>query len=362
MAEERIVRVKVRTLVTIAVFVLGVAALLALVEVARPVLVWVLIALFLAVALNPLVEWFQHRGIKQRGLAVGVTFLLVLGLAVGIGAAFIPTLVDQVAGFADKVPHYVDQITKGKGRFGFLETKYHLADKVQEAIDKARKGGAAKALGHAGAAVSLTKSIVNAIVATITILFLTFFMLLEGRNWVDSFYGLLPEASQPRWRKVGTDIYKAVGGYVVGNLVISVIAGVLATIVLLTLGVPYAVALGLIVALLDLIPLAGATLAAIVVTLIAGLTQGWVAAIVVGVFFLIYQQVENHIIQPVVYGRTVQLSPLAVLISVLVGAEVAGILGALAAIPVAAGIQVIVVDLLAHRKSKPPAVVPRPTG
>ena len=129
--------------------------------------------------------------------------------------------------------------------------------KVHKAIDNAKKGGAAKALGHAGAAVSLTKSIVNAIVATITILFLTFFMLLEGRDWVDSFYGLLPEASQPRWRKVGTDIYKAVGGYVVGNLVISVIAGVLATIVLVALGVPYAVALGLIVALLDLIPLAG---------------------------------------------------------------------------------------------------------
>jgi predicted PurR-regulated permease PerM len=362
MAEERIVRVKVRTLITIAVFGLAVAALLALVEIARPVLVWVLIALFLAVALNPLVEWFQHRGVKKRGPAVGVTFLLVLGLAVGIGAAFIPTLVDQVAGFADKVPHYIDQITKGKGRFGFLETKYHLADKVQEAIDKARKGGAGKALGHAGAAVSLTKSIVNAVVATITILFLTFFMLLEGRDWVERFYDLLPEGSQPRWRKVGTDIYKAVGGYVVGNLVISVIAGVLATIVLATLGVPYAVALGLIVALLDLIPLAGATLAAIVVTLIAGLTQGWVAAIVVGVFFLIYQQVENHVIQPVVYGRTVQLSPLAVLISVLVGAQVAGILGALAAIPVAAAIQVIVVDMLAHRRSSHPAVVPRPTG
>src|SRR3954469_19165537 len=129
MAEERIVRVKLRTLVTIALFVLGVAALLSIVAIARHVLIWVLIALFFAVALNPLVEWFQRRGIKRRGLAVGTTFLVVLGVAVAIGAAFIPTLVDQVGGFADKVPHYVDQITKGQGRLGFLETKYHLATK-----------------------------------------------------------------------------------------------------------------------------------------------------------------------------------------------------------------------------------------
>ena len=361
MVEERFVRVRVRTLVTVALFTVAVLGLLTLLSVARHVLVWVLIALFLAVALNPLVEWIQRRTHRSRGLSVGTAFLLVLGLAVGIGAVFIPTLVDQVGGFADKVPHYVDQITKGQGRLGFLETKYHLATKVEAAISNVKQGGAAKVLGHAGAAVSLTKSVVNVIVATITILFLTFFMLLEGRDWVESFYGLLPEASQPRWRKVGADIYKAVGGYVVGNLVISVIAGVLATVVLLALGVPYAVALGLIVALLDLIPLAGATLAAIVVTLIAGITQGWIPAIVVAVFFLIYQQVENHVIQPVVYGRTVQLSPLAVLISVLVGAEVAGILGALAAIPVAAGIQVIVVDLLAHRRAAPVAL-PEPAG
>jgi predicted PurR-regulated permease PerM len=184
--------------------------------------------------------------------------------------------------------------------------------------------------------------------------FLTFFMLLEGRAWVERFYGLLSEETQPRWRKVGQDIYGAVGGYVAGNLLISLIAGVLSTIVLLIVGVPYAVALGLLVALLDLIPLAGATLAAVLVTTVAGVTQGWTAAIVVLVFFVVYQQVENHVLQPLIYGRTVQLSPLAVLISVLVGAEVAGILGALAAIPVAAGLQVLILDMLANKRARAP--------
>jgi len=190
---------------------------------------------------------------------------------------------------------------------------------------------------------------VIAIAAPETIVFLTFFMLLEGRSWVERFYGLLPERSQPRWRRVGHDIYRTVGGYVTGNLLISLIAGVSITIVLLGMGVPYSVALGLLVAVLDLIPLAGATIAGIIVVAVA-FVHSIVAGIVVAVFFIVYQQLENHFLQPVIYGRTVQLSPLVVLVAVLVGAALAGILGALAAIPVAGTMQVIVRDLLAHRR------------
>jgi predicted PurR-regulated permease PerM len=353
MVPERVVRVRVRTLFTIAAFTIAIVSLLMVISIARQVLIWILIALFFAVAMNPLVELIQRRGIPQRGLAVAATFVIVLSGATAIGATFIPTLIDQVGGFADNVPEYVDDVTRGDGPLGFLETKYQLGDKIDKAINDLEKGGPAKVLGHAGAAVSVTKSIVTLIVAIITIVFLTFFMLLEGRAWVERFYGLLSPESQPRWRKIGLDIYRAVGGYVVGNLLISLIAGTLSTIVLLATGVPYAVALGLLVALLDLIPLAGATLAAILVTTIAGVATGsWTTAIIVLTFFLIYQQLENHVIQPLIYGRTVQLSPLVVLISVLIGAELAGILGALAAIPVAGALQVIIVDQLAHRKPR----------
>src|SRR5204863_6061078 len=197
------------------------------------------------------------------------------------------------------------------------------------------------------------KGVITIVVATITIAFMTFFMLLEGPVWVDRFYGLLPESSQPRWRQVGFDIYRTVGGYVTGNLLISLIAGGLTTIVLLILGVPYAVALGLIVAILDLIPLAGATIAAIIVGAVAFL-HSIPAGIIVIVFFIVYQQIENHILQPVVYGRTVQLSPLVVLIAVLIGAQLAGVLGALAAIPVAGSLQVVFVDWLRHRRGEEP--------
>jgi predicted PurR-regulated permease PerM len=239
----------------------------------------------------------------------------------------------------------VHRLTHGRGRLGFLERKYHIVEKVREQVDK---GGASRVLGLTGTAISVTKSVISIVAATVTIVFLTFFMLLEGRSWVERFYSLLSPESQPRWRKVGEDIYRTVGGYVTGNILISIIAGAGNTVVLLIMGVPYAVALGLLVAFLDLIPLAGATVAGVIVAAVAFL-HSVPAGIVVVIFFVVYQQVENHVLQPVIYGKTVQLSPLAVLIAVLVGAELAGIIGALAAIPVAGALQVIVRDQLAHR-------------
>jgi predicted PurR-regulated permease PerM len=325
--------------------VLGVAVVLEVIWIARHVLTWVAIALFLALALDPLVGWLQRRTGLGRGLAIGLAYLLLLIVIAGAGATFAPKLVSEVNGFVQALPDYVHDVTHGRGRLGFLETKYHVVEKVRKQV---KEGGATKVLGLSGAALSVTKSVITIIAATVTIIFLTFFMLLEGGAWVERFYALLPERSQPRWRRIGHDIYKTVGGYVTGNILISLIAGVSATVVLLIMGVPYAVALGLLVAILDLIPLAGATVAGVVVVLVAFL-HSVPAGIVVAIFVITYQQLENHFLQPVIYGRTVQLSPLAVLISVLVGAELAGVLGALAAIPVAGAIQVIVRDQLAHR-------------
>ena len=345
---ERVIRFRVRTILAIFGLAIAVWALLHIVSVARHVLVWIVISIFLALAINPLVEWIQRRGIKSRGLATSAAFTLVLLGVVAVGALFIPTLVDNVNKFVDAVPGYVDDLTTGKGRLGFLETKYHVVEKAREQI---HNGGAKRLLGLSGAAVSVTKGVINIVIGTITVIFLTFFMLLEGPTWIERLYGLLSPESQPRWRAVGRDIYKQIGGYVTGNLVISLIAGTLTTFVLLILGVPYAVALGLIVALLDLIPLAGATIAAIIIAAVAFL-HSIVAGIVVVIFFIIYQQLENHVLQPLVYRRTVALSPLAILIAVLVGAEVAGVLGALAAIPVAGAIQVLIVDFLRARRER----------
>jgi predicted PurR-regulated permease PerM len=311
-------------------------------------------------ALNPAVDWLQARGLRRRGAAVGVVFVGTILAVIAVGSLFVPTLVREVNDFAQAVPGYVDDLTKGRGRLGFLERDYQIVEKVREAIEKS---GASGVLGLSSTALSVTKSIINAVVAVVTISFLTLFMLIEGPMWVERFYSLLPEASQPRWRNVGQQIYGTVGGYVSGNLAISFVAGISSTAVLLVLGVPYAVALGLLVAILDLIPLAGATIAAVIVSTV-GFLHSVTAGIVLIVFFILYQQFENQVLQPLVYGRTVQLSPLIVLIAVLMGAKLAGVIGALGAIPVAGTIQVIVVDWLAYRRQQliEPSTTPGTAG
>ncbi len=356
MLDEHLIRFRPRAILSVIGVILGVAIVLEVLWVTRSVIIWVLIALFLAMALNPAVEFLVRRGFR-RGAAVGIVFVGAILVIVGIAATFVPTLVKEVNDLADAVPGYIDDLTRGRGKLGFLERDYQIVERAREAIEKSGAGGV---LGLSSTALSLTKSILNAVVAIVTIAFLTLFMLLEGPAWVERIYGLISEPAQPRWRKVGGDIYRTVGGYVTGNLAISLIAGVTSTAVLLILGVPYAVALGLIVALLDLIPLAGATIAAIIVSAV-GFLHSTSAGIVLVIFFVLYQQLENHVLQPLVYGRTVQLSPLIVLVAVLMGAELAGVIGALGAIPVAGSIQVVVVDWLENRRQRildPPGPAP----
>lgn len=354
MAPERIIRFRARTVLAVLGIVLAVAGLLQLLWLARQVITWILIALFFAVALNPLVEFLRRLGVRRRGLAIALAYVLVFTAALALGGTFIPILVEEVNDFVDAVPGFVEDLTEGRGRLGFLQTDYQIVDRVQEAVE----GDIGRIVGISGTAVSVTKGIITAIVALVTIIVLTFFMLLEGPKWLERLFALLPEESRPRWRRVAHDIYRTVGGFVAGALLIAIVAGVTSSILLTILGVSYAIALGLLVALLDLIPMAGATIAAVVVSTIAFLDSGWVVGLVVLVYFICYQQVENHALYPLVYSRTVQLSPLAILVAVLVGASLAGILGALAAIPIAGTIQVLLLDWMRHRAAEAEAGEP----
>ena len=344
--EVRVVAVRPRTIFV----VLGIAVLvglgLFLVLQAWHVLTWILIAALLAAALNPAVEAFERRGLTRLP-AASIVFGIALLVLTGIGFLVLPPLVSQVTDFVNAVPDLIDDITAGRGPFGWLQDDYQIVDRIRAAIEKQGVGGV---LGLSEPVLDVVRSVVTAVVGAITILFLTFFMLLEGPRTIRSVLGMIPEHSRPRYERVGRDIYQAISGYVTGNLLISLVAGVLATVVLFAVGSEFAIALGLLVAILDLIPLAGATLAAIIASTVILIETNWVRCLIVIAFFIAYQQFENHVLQPLVYGRTVQLSPLAVLCAVLVGAQLAGILGALLAIPVAGSLLAIGRELLQSRQ------------
>ncbi len=288
----------------------------------------------------------EERGLS-RGWAASIVFLSTLLVLSLIGALVIPPLVTQVTDFVNAVPDFVDDLTAGRGPLGWLQDEYQLVDRIRKAIEERGPGGV---LGLSEPFLEVVRSVVTAVVGTITIIFLTYFMLLEGPRTIDGILDQLPDSARPRYERVGRDIYRTISGYVTGNLLISVLAGTISTILLFAVGSEFAIALGLLVAILDLIPLAGATLAAIIVSTVVLIETDWIRALIVVVFFIGYQQFENHVVQPLVYGRTVQLSPLAVLCAVLVGAQLAGILGALLAIPVAGSLLAVVREVLGYRQ------------
>jgi predicted PurR-regulated permease PerM len=344
---ERVVRVHLRTALSVTATLIAVFVVLYLLWLTRQVIVWLLIAIFLAIALDPLVAWFQRHGLASRGLAVLAAIIVVLAALVGIGLLLLPPLVTQIDDLTTTLPKYVDDLTSGRGPLGFLERDYHVVERVKERVESGGAGGLV--VGIAGGALDVAASLLTAIAAIATITVMVIFLLLGGPRWVEAFFDMLPDEHRDRWRAVGGDLYRSVGGYVRGNLAISLIAGISAAAVLLILGVPYALALALVIALLDLVPLVGATIGAALVLAVVAFHSP-TAAVVWLIFAIVYQQVENHLLQPVVYGKMVLLPPLAVLVAVLVGAKLGGVIGALGAIPVASAIQIVALELIRQRR------------
>jgi predicted PurR-regulated permease PerM len=322
---------------------------------------WFVIALFLAAVLNPAVNWLQrrHRFIK-RPLAIGLTYLGVVVALLFVVGIFLPLLVDQINGLtkfvsaAAQAPEgpteYIRGIAKQNGLGGLLNRfSVELADlrkQLGELLRNLFSSTGAIAVGVAGF-----------IAALATVLTLTFFLLLGSERYVNAGVGLFPEAHQPLVRRLLEQSAGAISGYITGNLAISVICGVTTFVVLLILGMPYAAPLALLVAVLDLIPLVGATLGGALLVIVGLFVEPW-KALVLLVFVLVYQQVESNFLQPIVYSKAVQLNGLVILIALLVGGQLLGIPGALLAIPVAEIIRIVVTELLAYRRTRQEAKEP----
>jgi predicted PurR-regulated permease PerM len=339
------VAITARTIATFVAVALGGVLLLVFAYAARTVLVQLVVAIVLALAAEPLVQALEGRGLS-RGKAVGISFTIVFLSLVGIAYLLVTPLIDQTRQLIHDAPMLIDKLSHGQGRLGFLERRFDVVERVQEAVNSGRLSASSQtALGAVRSTVETAGSIAF-------ILFLTLFVQLGGRQWFESIVNLVPERDRPRVRRAGKGISASVAGYVTGNLLISVIAGSVTTVVLYATSVPYPIALGVVVGIFDLIPLVGATIGTVIAGGVALGTEGVVAAVIVVAVMILYQQVENHVLQQLVYHKTVKLSPLAIALSVAIGAEVGGVVGALLGIPIAGTINVISRELLAWRRGE----------
>jgi predicted PurR-regulated permease PerM len=336
--------VPVRTiLATIGLVLATMVALLLAWKLAR-IIGFVIVAGFFAIVLAPAVGFLERRGIR-RSLSTILVFFVGISLFGLMVFAFVQPVAREVNEFANNFPQFVRDARAGRGAIGRLVQRYNVDEFIasnQERFQRALRDLGAPAL-------DVVRSVANTVFALVTILVLSFLMLLEGPKLLQGGLGLLAPERRERVRFIAADCAKAVTGYMAGNLVISVIAGVSTFVVLSVVGVPFSGVLGLWVAFADLIPLVGATLGAIptvAVAFLASPTKGFVIL----VYFILYQQFENHYLQVAIMSRTVDLNPLAVLVSVLVGVQLFGILGALLAIPVAGVVQVLLRDIYDERR------------
>jgi predicted PurR-regulated permease PerM len=316
----------------------------------RQVLTWMVVGAFFAIALAPVVGWVQRRvfGGKRRSMATLLVFVVVFVLLAALITAFAVPLAQEGTKIAGQLPQMIADARAGRGPVGNLLERTNALEWVQN--NQSRISGFASGLTTPAAGV--LGGIATTVTGTVTVLVLAYLMVLEGPKVVDGTVNLFEPAMGTRIRRVATDCAKSVTGYLSGNLLISFICGVLTYIVLLISGVPFAGLIALFVGIADLMPLVGATIGGVVAVL-AGFIHSVPAGIAVLVFFVLYQQLENHLLQPLVFARTVKVNPLTVIIAILIGVELLGILGALLAIPVASIIQVILRDVWDNRRGRP---------
>jgi predicted PurR-regulated permease PerM len=315
---------------------------------------WFVIALFLATVLNPAVNWLQrHHRLLNRPLAIVLTYLGLVVALLFMVVLLLPILIDQInsltkfVGAVANAPEGPTEYLKG------LAQQYHLGwvfERLSEQIGNVRSQMGVAARNVLLSTGGIVVSAAGFVTALGTVLTLTFLLILGSERYINAGVGLFAEAQRPLVRRILAQSAGAITGYVSGNLAISVICGVRTFVVLVILGMPYAAALALLVAVLDLIPLVGATLGGALLVIVGLFVEPW-KAVVLLIYIVVYQQVEDNLLQPLVYSHAVQLNALVIFIAVVVGGLLAGIPGALLAIPVAQIIRIVVTEVVAYRRA-----------
>jgi len=331
----------------------------------RDILLLMLVAGFTAMLLSPAVAKVQRR-IPRRGPAVAIVTLWAALVFIGLAAAFGVPLVNGITHLADRLPGYIASAQHGRGWSGHLVARYHVQSWVQR--NTPRLAGYAQAL--AKPALTVGKGAVSVIIELFTLFVLVLLLLLEGPKMWDWTLGQMSPARRATVTRIAADVSQKTTGYMFGNLLTSLIAGIVVFVTLLILGVPFPLLWGLWVALVDFLPMIGGALAGIPTVLFAFLAGGPTAGIVTAVVFAVYTQVENHVLNPVVMSKTVRISPLLVFIAVLVGASIGNLIGgifgsfvaALLAIPTAGSLQVLVKEVWQATAADEPQESPAPAA
>jgi predicted PurR-regulated permease PerM len=332
-----------RGVLRIVLIVVGCAIALYLLWRVRTVVRLVGISVFLALALVPVVDALDRYRRIPRAVIILVVFVALIATVAVIGAVVVPSMVKEVGQLSRDAPQYAHELRRNS-TFRHYDNRYHISAKL---VQDART--LPQSLGHlAGPLKDVTVSAFSFIGQLVTVLALTFLLVLHGRDYVGMAVSLTGPR-EARYRHLVLEIEQAVAKYVLGNMAISGAAAIATWIVLSILGVPYALSLGFVVGFFDLIPLVGATLGAIVVALATLTVHFPVATLVWIAFIVVWQRFEDYVMQPLVYGRALHVNPLVTIVAVLAGAELLGILGALIAIPTAAAIQIVLSDWWSSR-------------
>jgi predicted PurR-regulated permease PerM len=335
------------TIVRIVLIIIAVVVSLYLIWLLRKPLSWVFIAGFLAIALTGPVNLLSR--VMPRKLAIASTYLGVILIPALLIAILVPPIVNEAADLADKAPAYAQDVqdyVNNSTKLKKLEADYGVVTRLKQEAEKLpnRIGGAAGTLGNVGV------GLVNSIFALVTILVLSVFLVSSGPGWMRRIIELQPVEHRARLERAFQSIGRAVGAYVAGAVVQATIAGLSTFIVLSILGVPFAAPLAVVTALADLVPLVGATIGAVIVALVTVFQDFPTVTIIWVIWAIVYQQIENSVIQPQIQRRAVNVHAFVVLVAVLFGSALFGILGALLAIPIAATIQITVLEYWQYRK------------
>lgn len=303
----------------------------------RSMLLLIGLALFIAIGLEPIVALLHRHGVR-RGFAVLIVVLGVIAAIGGILVAAVPPLVNEVNNLINQAPHYINELNNRSSFLGQLNKQYHIETHVQKALTGS--GFSSLASGVLGAG----KVVFGALTGLVIVVTLTIYFLADLPRVTRLTYRLVPRSRRARAGLIIDEVFARIGGYVLGNLLTSLIAGLGTLVWLIIFGVPYPILLSVFVAFMDLIPIVGSTVAGIVVALVALTVSFPIAAATAG-FYIVYRQAEDYLITPRVMNRTVDVPGLVTVVAVLIGGTLLGIVGALIAIPVAAAIKLVLEEV-----------------